>query len=84
MLVAMTYPPTSATRRYTRSLRDITDRVLEDKSGFPLDVLLRDERDNGASFAEIAELIERMTDGVVVVSAGTVRNWWRQLPDEAA
>lgn len=69
-------------RRYTRNLQQITDRLLVDKSGFPLDVLLRDERDGGASFAEIAELIERITDGIVEVSPGTIRNWYRQLPTE--
>ena len=67
----------------TSTIRQVTDRLLREHAGYPLDDYLRDARElEGWSFARIADEIEADTDGIVTVSRHTVRNWWLQVIEQ--
>ena len=54
----------------------MVDRYLRDHSvGQPLADFLKDQRDSGRTWKEIADGLAETTDGVIVVSWETLRQW---------
>lgn len=58
------------------TLRDMVDRYVRDHAlGQPLADYLKDRRDEGRTWKEIADHLAEATDGVIVVSWETLRQW---------